>query len=130
MLNQIFFRHGDWVEFRIATDRRDQLKRATNISLLPESFVVSGERREQGIIAVLKQGFGFLRSVEREPKIYFTFNEVLDVQRKLECNDEVEFTVAQVILFYFKLILEIDVNLLIVFIYNCSKTEAQSSYSC
>lgn len=96
------YRHGDWVEFRIATDRRDQLKRATNISLLPESFVVSGERREQGIIAVLKQGFGFLRSVEREPKIYFTFNEVLDIQRKLECNDEVEFTVAQVILFYFK----------------------------
>jgi len=92
-----FYRHGDWVEFRIATDRRDQLKRATNISLLPESFVVSGERRELGIIAVLKQGFGFLRSVEREPKIYFTFNEVLDVQRKLECNDEVEFTVAQVI---------------------------------
>lgn len=90
------YRHGDWVEFRIATDRRDQLKRATNISLLPESFVVSGERRELGIIAVLKQGFGFLRSVEREPKIYFTFNEVLDVQRKLECNDEVEFTVAQV----------------------------------
>lgn len=64
---------------------------------MPESFVVSGERREQGIIAILKQGFGFLRSVEREPKIYFTFNEVLDVQRKLECNDEVEFTVAQVI---------------------------------
>lgn len=61
---------------------------------------MSGERREQGIIAVLKQGFGFLRSVEREPKIYFTFNEVLDVQRKLECNDEVEFTVAQVILYY------------------------------
>lgn len=101
------FRHGDWVEFRIATDRRDQLKRATNISLLPESFVVSGERREQGIIAVLKQGFGFLRSVEREPKIYFTFNEVLEVQRKLECNDEVEFTVAQV-LFSCKLFLVVS----------------------
>lgn len=66
---------------------------------------MSGERREQGIIAVLKQGFGFLRSVEREPKIYFTFNEVLEVQRKLECNDEVEFTVAQVLLFICKLIL-------------------------
>lgn len=102
MFLYIFNRHGDWVEFRIATDRRDQLKRATNISLLPESFVVSGERREQGIIAVLKQGFGFLRSVEREPKIYFTFNEVLDIQRKLEYNDEVEFTVAQVIFFKFK----------------------------
>lgn len=37
-------RHGDWVQFQVATDRRDQLKRATNISLLDESFNVSGER--------------------------------------------------------------------------------------
>lgn len=36
-------RHGDWVQFKIATDRRDQLQRATNISLLEESFNVSGE---------------------------------------------------------------------------------------
>lgn len=39
-------RHGDWVQFQVATDRRDQLKRATNISLLDESFNVSGERSE------------------------------------------------------------------------------------
>lgn len=49
-------RHGDWVQFKIATDRRDQLQRATNISLLEESFIVSGEKREQGIIASLKDG--------------------------------------------------------------------------
>lgn len=44
-------RHGDWVQFKIATDRRDQLNRATHISLLDESFIVSGEKREQGVVA-------------------------------------------------------------------------------
>ena len=29
-------RHGDWVQFNIATDRRDHLQKATNISLLDE----------------------------------------------------------------------------------------------
>lgn len=31
-------RHGDWVRFQIATDRRDALDRATHIMLLDESF--------------------------------------------------------------------------------------------
>lgn len=88
-------RHGDWVQFKIATDRRDQLQRATNISLLEESFVVSGEKREQGIVASLKDGFGFLRCVEREPRLFFHFNEVLDVDREISVNDEFEFTVVQ-----------------------------------
>lgn len=88
-------KHGDWVQFRIATDRRDQLQRATNISLLDESFLVSGERREQGVVAALKEGFGFLRCVERDTRLFFHFNEVLDVDREICVNDEVEFTVIQ-----------------------------------
>lgn len=91
-----FTRHGDWVQFRIATDTRDQLKRATEIMLLPESFTVSGERREQGVIQSLKDGFGFIRCVEREPRLFFHFNEVLDVDREISVGDEVEFTVVQV----------------------------------
>ena len=92
-------RHGDWVQFQIATDRRDQLRRATSIALLDESFVVSGERREQGVIAVLKVGFGFLRCVERDARLFFHFNEVLDVDREICVGDEVEFTVIQVCIF-------------------------------
>lgn len=69
-------RHGDWVQFQIATDRRDQLNRATHISLLDESFVVSGERREQGIVASVKDGFGFLKCCERDLRLFFHFNEV------------------------------------------------------
>ncbi|XP_058792775.1 cold shock domain-containing protein E1 [Phymastichus coffea] len=88
-------RHGDWVQFRIATDTRDQLKRATEIALLPESFDVSGERREQGMIAALKDGFGFIRCVDRDARLFFHFNEVLDVDREISVGDEVEFTVVQ-----------------------------------
>lgn len=89
-------RHGDWVQFRIATDTRDQLKRATDISLLPESFTVSGEKREQGAIASLKDGYGFIRCVDRDTRLFFHFNEVLDVDREISVGDEVEFTVIQV----------------------------------
>lgn len=103
-------RHGDWVQFRIATDRRDQLKRASSIALLPDSFLVSGERREQGVIATLKDGFGFIRCVEREPRVYFHFTEVLDVNRELAVNDEVEFTVVQVCINLNKLIYKININ--------------------
>ena len=64
--------------------------------MLPESFTVSGERREQGIIAALKDGFGFIRCVDRDPRLFFHFNEVLDVDREIIVGDEVEFTVIQV----------------------------------
>ncbi|GFG28196.1 hypothetical protein Cfor_07844 [Coptotermes formosanus] len=88
-------RHGDWVQFQVATDRRDQLRRATSIALLEESFLVSGERREQGVVAALKEGFGFLRCTERDTRLFFHFNEVLDVDREISVGDEVEFTVVQ-----------------------------------
>jgi len=88
-------RHGDWVQFQVATDRRDQLRRATSISLLDESFLVSGERREQGVVAALKEGFGFLRCTERDTRLFFHFNEVLDVDHEISVGDEVEFTVVQ-----------------------------------
>ena len=79
-------RHGDWVQFLLATDRRDQLQRATSISLLDETFKVSGEKREQGVIASLKDGFGFLRCVERSVRLFFHFTEVLDTVSLKLCS--------------------------------------------
>ena len=76
-------RHGDWIKFIIATDRRDKLKRATKIELLDESFKVSDERREQGIVQAMKEGFGFLSCVDRSEKMFFHFSECLDVTRKV-----------------------------------------------
>lgn len=48
------------------------------------------------MIAALKDGFGFIRCVERDPRLFFHFNEVLDVDREISVGDEVEFTVIQV----------------------------------
>ncbi|XP_023941125.1 cold shock domain-containing protein E1 isoform X2 [Bicyclus anynana] len=89
-------RHGDWVQFHVATDRRDQLKRATNISLLDESFNVSGEKRERGVVQSLLDRFGYIRCVERERKMMFHFEEVLRLGQELTLGDEVEFTVDPV----------------------------------
>jgi len=93
-LGDFTLRHGDWVKFVVATDRRDKLKRATKIELLDESFKVSDERREQGVVQALKEGFGFLKCVDRSEKMFFHFSECLEVNRKLALQDEMEFTVA------------------------------------
>ena len=47
MARDFTLRHGDWVQFKIATDRRD--------AFLDESFIVSGEKRERGIVASVKR---------------------------------------------------------------------------
>lgn len=58
---------------------------------------MSGEKREQGAVASVKEGFGFLKCVEREARLFFHFNEILDVDRTndVQVGDEYEFTVVQ-----------------------------------
>ena len=48
------------------------------------------------MIAALKDGFGFIRCVDRDPRLFFHFTEVLDVDREITVGDEVEYTVIQV----------------------------------
>jgi len=55
---------------------------------------VSDERREQGTIQSLKEGFGFIRCAEREGRMFFHFSEWLDVKRPQDVGDDCEFTVA------------------------------------
>jgi cold shock CspA family protein len=87
-------KHGDWIKFVIAVDRRDKHPRATRIELLDESFKVSDERREQGTINNTKEGFGFIQCADRDAKIFFHFSECLDVSRQPREGDDCEFTVA------------------------------------
>lgn len=94
-----FHRHGDWVQFNVATDRRDKLQRATNIELLDESFAFSGERRENGVVASLKEGCGLIKCAEREPLLPFLVDEWISPDQDLKVGDEVEFTILQVIYF-------------------------------
>lgn len=58
---------------------------------------MSGEKREQGVVCSVKEGFGFLKCVEREARLFFHFNEILEVERttEVQVGDEFEFTVVQ-----------------------------------
>lgn len=84
---------GDQVQFSIATDRRDGLQRATNIELLDQSF--ANENRQVGVVATVKESFGFISCQDRDSQIYFKTCELLDPDMNLHPSDEVEFTVAQ-----------------------------------
>uniref|UniRef100_A0A023FSV6 Putative cold shock domain protein n=1 Tax=Amblyomma parvum TaxID=251391 RepID=A0A023FSV6_AMBPA len=84
---------GDQVQFSIATDRRDGLQRATNIELLDQSF--ANETRQVGVVATVKESFGFISCQDRDSQIYFKTCELLDPDMTLHPSDEVEFTVAQ-----------------------------------
>uniref|UniRef100_A0A3Q2XRU7 Cold shock domain-containing protein E1 n=1 Tax=Hippocampus comes TaxID=109280 RepID=A0A3Q2XRU7_HIPCM len=84
---------GDHVQFNISTDRRDKLERATNIDILSDSFDITKETREMGVIAAIRDGFGFIKCVDRDARMFFHFSEVLE-ESQLHISDEVEFTVV------------------------------------
>lgn len=86
---------GDLVQFNIATDRRDKLQRATNITLVYDTFKVNGENREKGVIVTLKEGFGFIRCADREARMFFHFSELMEPDSEPKVQEEVEFTVIQ-----------------------------------
>ncbi|KAJ0036618.1 hypothetical protein NQD34_005295 [Periophthalmus magnuspinnatus] len=84
---------GDHIQFNISTDRRDKLERATNIDILPDTFNFTKETREMGVIAAIRDGFGFIKCVDRDARMFFHFSEVLE-EAPLHISDEVEFTVV------------------------------------
>ncbi|XP_078276982.1 cold shock domain-containing protein E1 isoform X2 [Rhinoraja longicauda] len=84
---------GDHVRFNISTDRRDKLERATNIEILTDSFELTAESRELGVIAAMRDGFGFIKCVDRDARMFFHFSEIMD-SLQLHISDEVEFTVV------------------------------------
>ncbi|XP_071788144.1 cold shock domain-containing protein E1-like [Asterias amurensis] len=84
---------GDIVNFQIATDKRDHLQRATNLELSEATFKEGKEVRETGIIAAVKEGFGFIKCVDRDARMFFHFNEMLHSEGDIHISDEVEFSV-------------------------------------
>lgn len=57
---------------------------------------MSGEKREHGVIAALKEGYGFIKCADRDARLFFHYSELLDPENEISINDEVMFTVAQV----------------------------------
>ncbi|KAM5256072.1 cold shock domain-containing protein E1-like [Ctenodactylus gundi] len=87
---------GDHVRFNISTDRCNKLERATNREVLSNTFQFTNEAREMGVIAAMRDGFGFIKCVDRDACMFFHFSEILDGNR-LRIADEVEFTVVPLI---------------------------------
>ncbi|OQR77657.1 cold shock domain-containing protein E1-like, partial [Tropilaelaps mercedesae] len=76
---------GDPVDFQLATDRRDGLKRATNISMAvtaPTAFVK--ENRLTGTVVALKDNFGFVNAEQGNAEYYFKLSEVLDPELRID----------------------------------------------
>lgn len=49
----------------------------------------------QGVIAAMRDGFGFIKCVDRDARMFFHFSEIMD-GNQLHISDEVEFTVVPV----------------------------------
>ena len=86
---------GDVVRFRVATDRRDQLQRATEINLqVEETMSTTKEAREKGLIVSTrsKERYGFIMSPSRKGQLFFHFSELFDQEHSPAVSDKVEFT--------------------------------------
>ncbi|CAD5117043.1 unnamed protein product [Dimorphilus gyrociliatus] len=90
---------NDIVHFNIATDRRDQLQRATNITLVTsDTFRLNNEKREKGLVTAVKERYCFLRTAQT-PRLFAHLSEVLleendEEATELHVGDIVEFTLA------------------------------------
>ena len=46
----------------------------------------------------VKEGYGFIRCTDRDARMFFHYSELLDLDREIRLQQEVEFTVVQVLL--------------------------------
>ena len=51
----------------------------------------------QGYILTMKEGYGFIRCTDRDARMFFHFSEMLDCDREIKLQQEIEFTVVPVI---------------------------------
>jgi cold shock CspA family protein len=107
---------GDPVKFKLLTDKRTAEKRAINVDIDYDYFrtrqkpqdlhkkvpltlfkffddAMNTEKREMGVIAAVKDGFGFIKCVSRDQRMFFHCNEIIDSDHRIRMSDEVEFTV-------------------------------------
>lgn len=94
--NAYTMQENDTIRFLVATDRRDQSKRAVSIQLdIDTTKVEKNEQREIGIVAAVKvlEGFGFIKCQSRENRMFFHCSEIIDAEHRVKMSDEVEFTV-------------------------------------
>lgn len=86
---------NDIVQFVIAKDKRDGMMRATQISLLDQSFLKSKEQRQIGIITKLDNTTGGqIKCLSSDQIISFRFSEVMKENFEISEGDPLEFSLA------------------------------------
>lgn len=50
----------------------------------------------QGVVAAVKDGFGFITCTDREQRMFFHFSEIMKANQDVRVGEEVEFTIIQV----------------------------------
>lgn len=102
--NKYTLLEGDFVQFRIASDKRrkfqtqtNNIQRASQVTLIEEHSLVNnvintGERREKGVLIKISEliqnaannscsKYGAIKCLEREDLVYFPFSEVINYAR-------------------------------------------------
>lgn len=86
-------RIGDVVTFQQAVDRRNGAIIAVNVRFCHKATRGKAEgQRETGFIAVVKDGFGFIRCAERDARVFFHFSQIPS-EHRVQPGDEVSFLV-------------------------------------
>ncbi|CAL4059308.1 unnamed protein product, partial [Meganyctiphanes norvegica] len=78
-------RHGDWVQFNIAEDRRDHLQKATNIELMDDSTGIVALKRRQTIVISQKDNIDFITCMYRKAILFFIYTDL--IKPKPDCED-------------------------------------------
>ena len=94
MVNKYTLKEGDLVGFHVMSDKRNQNKWATRVTL-EEMIDSETKSREAGIVVTVKDGYAFIRCAERKARIFFHFSEIIDADQTVHVNSEVEFSTAE-----------------------------------
>jgi cold shock CspA family protein len=63
------------------------------LKFFEEAF--ANEKRETGVIAAVKDGYGFIKCISRDTRLFFHCNEIIDSDHRIRMSDEIEFTVME-----------------------------------
>ena len=86
---------NDIVQFAIAKDKRDGMTRATQISLLDQSFLKSKEQRHKGTVIKLDNvAGGQIQCTSADQPVSFRFTEVMKDKFQICEGDSLEFTLV------------------------------------
>jgi cold shock CspA family protein len=87
---------GSEVEFSLVVEKVSQRRRATDVKLLrtarqvKEDAEAASAVKEEGVVRVLKEGFGFLESTSRSQAVFFRFADFVE-RSAFEVGTEVAF---------------------------------------